>query len=47
MLNYDLIEAGDISKACLAGDKHHVGLVQILEMKKKVRQLLDKDSHCV
>ena len=31
-----LVKVGDVSKATLAGDKHHCGLVQLLECKLKV-----------
>lgn len=34
-LSHDLLQAGDISKAALAGDKHHGGLVTLFELKKK------------
>ena len=34
-LAYDLLQIGEISKGSLSGDKHHVGLVGLCEMKKK------------
>ncbi|CAL1141857.1 unnamed protein product [Cladocopium goreaui] len=35
-LQQNALQAGDISKSSLVGDKHHVGLVALFELKKKV-----------
>ena len=35
LLQQDALQPGDISKSLLSGDKHHVGLVAVYEMKKK------------
>ena len=36
-LQQNAVEAGDISKSSLTGDKHHVGMVALFELKKKAR----------
>ena len=38
-LQHDAMQVADISKGCLAGDKHHVGLVALFELKKKARAI--------
>ena len=39
-LNNDQIKVGEISKTALGGDRHHVGLIPLFELKRKVRILI-------